>query len=419
VRFERVGIVGVAVATVIGLTVPTAVAGDDPRNKKRAVDARVRDLRSQVKASTEQVVSASAALADADAKLPGARARLAAAGDALQGAQSAQAVAAARLADTQAKSVRAALAYDQTVAEIHSHHDAVGALARQLYEGGELGRLSLALGAQTPDEFASALAYARSIGRSERATLDRLDAEQRTLAMQRAQLEALREQTAAATDAASVAVDRSRQAATDAATANSDVETLVVARGKALDDAEKLKAAVEKAFAVEEAESARLAKVIAERAAAARRTGHGLPVPLGDGILIFPVIGPITSPFGMRYHPILHRWKLHTGTDFGVPSGTAVHAAADGVVLEVLRNAAYGNRVIVDHGSVDGVYLVTTYNHLSRAAVHKGEHVRRGQVIAYSGDTGWTTGTHLHFEVLVDGRFVDPIGWLRKSRPAA
>src|SRR5581483_6396272 len=96
--------------------------------------------------------------------------------------------------------------------------------------------------------------------------------------------------------------------------ANTDVENLIAERGKALSDAEKLKAAVEATFAEEEAESNRLSKEIAALAAAARRSHHGLPVPLGDGILSFPVIGPITSPFGERYHPILHRWKLHTGT---------------------------------------------------------------------------------------------------------
>jgi murein DD-endopeptidase MepM/ murein hydrolase activator NlpD len=102
-----------------------------------------------------------------------------------------------------------------------------------------------------------------------------------------------------------------------------------------------------------------------------------------------------------------------------VPVGTAIRAAADGVVLDAFRNSAYGNRVIVDHGLVNGVYLVTTYNHLSRWVVHSGQQVKRGQVIAYSGNTGWTTGPHLHFEVLVDGRFVNPLTWLRALKTAS
>jgi murein DD-endopeptidase MepM/ murein hydrolase activator NlpD len=202
-------------------------------------------------------------------------------------------------------------------------------------------------------------------------------------------------------------------AATTAAAAASDaVNALVAQRTRALSDAQKLKAALEAEFAEEKAESDRLARIIAARAAAARRALKGGRLPVGDGILSFPVIGPITSPFGMRYHPILHRWKLHTGTDFGVPTGTAVHAALDGVVLQAYYNRAYGYRVIVDHGLVNGVYLVTTYNHMSRWIVHKGQHLKRGQVLGYSGATGWATGPHLHFEVLVDGKFVNPMSWL-------
>jgi murein DD-endopeptidase MepM/ murein hydrolase activator NlpD len=251
------------------------------------------------------------------------------------------------------------------------------------------------------------------VSRSEHNTLLVLGEEQRSLAMQQARLEALREQVLAEQGAAKVAVARTGAAAAAADTADAAVQRLVAARSQALSEAEKLKAAVEAAFAAEEAESARLGKIIADRAAKARRGRKPGPVDLGGGILSFPVLGPITSPFGMRYHPILHRWKLHTGTDFGVPTGTPVHAVLDGVVLDTFRNSAYGNRVIVDHGLVHGVYLVTTYNHLSRWSVHKGEHLARGEVLGYSGSTGWTTGPHLHFEVLIDGRFVNPMSWLR------
>jgi murein DD-endopeptidase MepM/ murein hydrolase activator NlpD len=409
----------VVVTTLIAVAAPAAVAGDDPRIKKRKVDAQVKVLRSQVQASAAEVVAATTALDQATAKLTAAQARLATARQTLNGAKDAAAAAGRRLEATQVESVRAAMTYDHVAEDMQAHRSAVGSLARQAYMNGDLARLGMALGSRSPEDFATALAYAAVVSRSEHATLETLDAERSSLAMQQARLAAAREQLTADHAAAAAAVVRSAQAAADADDADSEVESLVVLRGKALDDAERLKAAVEADFAAEEAESTRLAKVIAERAAAARRAHRGAPLPLGDGILSLPVFGPITSPFGMRYHPILHRWKLHTGTDFGVPVGTAVRAAADGVVLDAFRNSAYGNRVIVDHGLINAAYLVTTYNHLSRWIVHAGEKVKRGQVIGYSGNTGWTTGPHLHFEVLVDGRFVNPLTWLRALKAAS
>jgi len=412
-RWGRSGVLALAVFTLLGPAVPAAIASDDPRAKKHRVDVKVKALRVQVKDAAAQVAAATTALDAADAKLPGARAALQRAQDGLVAARAAATDAADRLQAAQVEAVRTARTYDRVAEDLVGHRSAAGALARQAYMGGDLARLSLALGARSPEELTSALAYAQSVSRSERGMLEVLGSEQRSLGMQQAQLEALRERVTLEQRAADEAVTRSGRAELTAADANTAVERLIAARAEALGEAEKLKKEVEAEFAAEEAESARLAKIIAERSAAARHNHRGIgPIPLGDGILGFPVIAPVTSPFGMRYHPILHRWKLHTGTDFGVPIGTPVHAAMDGVVLETLHNSAYGNRVIVDHGLVNGVYVVTTYNHLSRWTVHRGQTVHRGELLAYSGNTGWTTGPHLHFEVLLDGRFVNPMTWL-------
>ena len=127
--------------------------------------------------------------------------------------------------------------------------------------------------------------------------------------------------------------------------------------------------------------------------------------------LSYPANGPITSGFGMRYHPILHIWKLHTGRDFGVPCGTPVHAAAPGDIISAGWGGGYGNRIVIDHGLVSGVGLATTYNHLT-SFVRRGGHVSRGQLIGYSGTTGTSTGCHLHFEVLENGTFVNPRTWM-------
>ncbi|MGI3780792.1 MAG: peptidoglycan DD-metalloendopeptidase family protein [Janthinobacterium lividum] len=126
---------------------------------------------------------------------------------------------------------------------------------------------------------------------------------------------------------------------------------------------------------------------------------------------IYPVSAPITSPYGMRFHPVLHVWKLHDGTDFGAGCGTAIHAAADGVVAEKYYNAGYGNRLMIDHGKVDGKYVTTGYNHAIRYVVGVGDHVKQGQVIGYVGTTGYSTGCHLHLMVWLNGGMVNPMTW--------
>jgi len=122
------------------------------------------------------------------------------------------------------------------------------------------------------------------------------------------------------------------------------------------------------------------------------------------GGLSFPVSGRITSTFGYRVHPITGVYKLHTGVDISVRTGTPVHAAADGTVIIAGWMPAYGYEVVIDHGG--GVS--TLYGHNSRLLVSVGEDVKRGQVIAKSGSTGYSTGPHCHFEKRVNGHPVNP-----------
>jgi murein DD-endopeptidase MepM/ murein hydrolase activator NlpD len=117
---------------------------------------------------------------------------------------------------------------------------------------------------------------------------------------------------------------------------------------------------------------------------------------------IWPVNGPITSPFGMRWG------TLHPGIDIGVPTGTPVHAAAAGKVVWCGWMSGYGNFVVIDHGGG----FATAYGHNSRVAVSCGQEVAQGEVIAYSGCTGFCTGPHVHFEIRVDGTPVDPLAYL-------
>jgi murein DD-endopeptidase MepM/ murein hydrolase activator NlpD len=103
---------------------------------------------------------------------------------------------------------------------------------------------------------------------------------------------------------------------------------------------------------------------------------------------------------------------LHDGTDFGVPCGTPIHSVANGTVVSAYFNVAYGNRVIIDHGIIDGADMMTSYNHLTRYLVSPGQHVSAGQLIGISGTTGWSTGCHLHFMVYKNGATVNPIYYI-------
>lgn len=121
-----------------------------------------------------------------------------------------------------------------------------------------------------------------------------------------------------------------------------------------------------------------------------------------------PIIGArMTSPFGMRFHPILGYMRMHTGVDWAAPIGTPIFAAGNGTIVQAGWDAGYGRRIAIQHANG----YMTTYNHLSGFArgIKKGEYVRQGQVIAFLGQTGLATGPHLHYEVLVNGHFVDPM----------
>jgi murein DD-endopeptidase MepM/ murein hydrolase activator NlpD len=119
------------------------------------------------------------------------------------------------------------------------------------------------------------------------------------------------------------------------------------------------------------------------------------------GSWVRPISGPVTSGFGQRWG------RLHAGVDFGAPIGTPVHAASDGTVVAAGPASGYGNWIKITHpGGVS-----TVYGHISRWTVTVGQPVSAGQVVAYSGDEGRSTGPHLHFETHVDGQPIDPVAF--------
>lgn len=146
-----------------------------------------------------------------------------------------------------------------------------------------------------------------------------------------------------------------------------------------------------------------------EQYADLRRTAIALP-------LAKPIAtAPITSRFGTRMDPFLRRRAMHSGIDFKAPTGTPVRVTATGTVISAGRNGGYGNMVAVRHSN--GV--TTRYAHLSRILVKKGEYVETGTVVGRAGSTGRSTGPHLHYEVRIKGRAVNPMNYLKAGKELA
>jgi murein DD-endopeptidase MepM/ murein hydrolase activator NlpD len=132
-----------------------------------------------------------------------------------------------------------------------------------------------------------------------------------------------------------------------------------------------------------------------------------------DMIASIPAIRPIknmynvTSGFGMRIHPILKTKQPHRGVDITAPKGTPVYATADGVVSRKQTYSGYGLCIVIEHGYT----YETLYAHLSKKVAKPGQKVKRGELIGYVGSTGLSVGSHLHYEVLKNGKQVNPVNY--------
>jgi murein DD-endopeptidase MepM/ murein hydrolase activator NlpD len=198
-------------------------------------------------------------------------------------------------------------------------------------------------------------------------------------------------------DRSALATKRDRKRAT-----LSSLKSLIAAKHAAVAKIETRKAQLEQAIAENVRESSQIEALLQ---AASGPLG---PAATGSGQLVWPAIGPITSPFGWRINPLFHTREFHPGIDIGAPYGATVSAADAGVVEYAGTMTGYGNVLVIDHGGG----LATLYGHLSAYSVSVGQRVGRGAPIANVGCTGWCTGPHLHFEVRVSGRPVNPVPYL-------
>ena len=188
-----------------------------------------------------------------------------------------------------------------------------------------------------------------------------------------------------------------------------DLESDEESYKKMLDDADAAEAALrDEIRALTQAKSTTPAPTSASQTTPAPQTKEPV-VEDNGGAFCWPTPSTryITSHFGTRYHPVQKRNKTHTGIDIGAGHGASILAAQSGTVLRAGWNSGYGNYVVIDHGG--GVQPL--YGHCSALLVSSGQSVSRGQQIALVGSTGVSTGPHLHFEVLINGSYTDPMGY--------
>jgi murein DD-endopeptidase MepM/ murein hydrolase activator NlpD len=398
---RRVG-PGAAAAGLVALSLllPTGLAASDPGAEKTRVDSEIGRLRGQAEEAerragvlTDELSTVAGRVRELEDGVAAQQARL----DVLEG---------------QLAGARARLgALDRTIAdqsrrlgrlrgEYRIARRRLELRVRELYMTDGPDVLSFVLGTSSFTDLLDNLELLGRIGRQDERIAARVKASRDGVADARRRTRVARAE--AARVEASVAVATAEQ---------HGVVTRLVASRDALVAARREKSAT-LASITEDRESVlaeidALAQQSAELAARIRQAQQQSSIPAvvsptGSGILGWPVSGPVTSGFGWRWG------RMHEGIDIMVGEGTPVRAAAAGTVIHAGWLGGYGNLVVVDHGGG----ISTAYAHNSSYASSIGQSVAAGQVIAYSGNTGNSSGPHVHFEVRVNGSAVDPLGYL-------
>ena len=275
---------------------------------------------------------------------------------------------------------------------------------RDIYINGRLSYIDVIIGAKDFNDFANRVEILKRIIDADITLINDIKTEREEITMRKQALEAARAKLVELENAA-----RDKQKV---------IEQKRAERNVVLERAQNDRATAMQAIAELEASSAQISQMLKQRqaeraaaAAAAAQSGGATSdagYVQGTGQLSWPVNGVITSPYGYRTHPIFGTTIYHSGIDIGADYGTPVHAADRGTIVYADWMSGYGNTIIIDHGNG----MSTLYGHNESLAVSEGQTISKGQVVAYVGSTGNSTGPHCHFEVRINGDPVDPMGYL-------
>ncbi len=426
----------------IGLTVSlgSPAAADGLKDRRDDVRKAIVSSKSDVADSKAEVSKAIQNLAKAQSAQAKAQRKLDAANQAVNDARALDAAIGRRLAEARKKLAAAKKAVAKAKAEVDAQLQMMGAAAREAYQQQtDLVGLSVVFDSADTGDLSQRLQWSTTIFDATSAQMARLRELQAKLeAAEKAQA-AIEKQIAADKAEAEANLAQMRVLQGKAALARNavaaSVAKLVIARKAAQADLNAEQAKFRQLQAQDAAISAQIRRraeiarkkaaaaeakrraAEARRKAAAKKAGKRY-VPRttisreSSRGFIRPVNAAAGSPFGLRYHPILHIWRMHRGTDFGAACGTPIRAAASGRVASAYRQGGFGNYTVIDHGRIRGRYVSTGYAHQSRIIVRTGQRVKQGQLIGYVGTTGLSTGCHLHLQVYVNGGVVNPMNWL-------
>lgn len=392
---------GVAVAALTaGLLAPAAA--DDLIDQSRDLEDKISATEDALHSASSRLKAAAADLERAQSQLPAARAEFASATGRLSTARERLALIRQELRQLRAQQQKVEDEIKLAQRRIVRSETLIARIVRYQYQTGGYAELQVVLDAESPTDFVQRVMATQSVTEAQAQVIDQLNADKAVLAAREQQMQVTAEAIEAAEVEAEKQVTQLRGLVEEARAAKQKIEDLVALRSRALRVAEQERAAeVQRLKQLEAAQDALQAQI-----AAAASTGSGVPT----GELGWPIPGaPSNGGVGWRVHPVYGYKSCHTGIDISAPSGTAIRAAAGGVVIWTRSELGgpYGLNTLVDHG--DG--LATFYAHQSGFAVSPGERVKAGETIGYVGSTGYSTGSHLHFEVHINGVPHDPMGW--------
>lgn len=436
----RVAVIAVAVVLACTLFPVTAQADSLDKHHKK-VNHQIHQVKQDMSESSKTARDAAVSLTKAKAKLKQARSTLHKTRHRVHRAAKADAKLAAELSAQRHALTAAKKRVARGKRQVTRQKNTVGAIARDGFQRhSDLARLAPLTSSRSMGDLSARMQMSDTMLDTNSSTFDRLTALQHQLTQDQSKQAKLKRRIAADRAAAARNLAAKRRLDQRAKKQRQAVTKLVHKRRKAQAAADKAVAADKRHYAglrkenksVERRIKKRIAreKAKARKQAAAKRraaqhasakhtssaSGAGKKhakrhTTAADHGFRIPVNGPITSPYGMRKHPILHVYKLHDGTDFGVGCGTPMRAAHGGKVTERYADSGYGNRLFIDHGRVDGSHITTVMNHATRYVVHEGQHVKKGQVVGYVGSTGYSTGCHMHVMVYKNGKKINPMSW--------
>jgi murein DD-endopeptidase MepM/ murein hydrolase activator NlpD len=389
---------------------PLAAADDKLKKKQRHAHSQVISARGDLAESSHALVAAAKRLRAARAALASAQRKLATAQKNADAAARLDAQMQSRLQAAEHALAEARVALDAARQRVIDQRAAIGRLAADDYAHGDpaLMGLSVMLTSQDPAEVTTQMNTVTALMARQKSLLQSLRTARAQMAAEEAEVEKARAAVAVQRKAAAQNLVHKTALEHTAAQARANVATLV-ARARAADAAAaRVRRADARQLRAAKKQETRIRQLIIERS----RRQHGGYSGNTGGFLFRPVPGYITSPYGWRRHPIYGYWGLHDGTDFHAPCGTHLRAAGAGRVISEVWSDVYGHRLYLDVGRVNGKNMTVVYNHASSYRVGTGARVGRGETLGYAGTTGWSTGCHLHFTVLLDGNPVDPMHYM-------